>query len=517
LQGFTSQVFDIQTGYLLDNPSWVAIYSIRQICNLMSKVELPCSDAREKAAFSQYVETDQEVQLFERTVTRQLVEEYTEVSKLLWTDIFCQIDESIFNGDIVPKHGPGATADRISGNAKFRQQVWTQRLEEVFPHGEMLFPNWRHYDAERVTLLTPETEMPVRVISVPKTHKTPRIIAIEPLCVQYVQQGLMERLVDLIEGHDYLSVIVGFRDQLLNQQMAKKGSRDGSLATLDLSEASDRVSWLLVQKLVEGRPWLCQGLDSTRTRQADVPGHGVISLSKYASMGSGLCFPIEAMVFTTIVFMAIGRARGKPVRQKDLKSFCGRVRIYGDDIIVPVEYVQSVVELLEAFGLKVNSHKSFWTGKFRESCGKEYYDDHDVSIVKVRKAFPTQRRHAREISSIVSLRNQLFEAGFTESVEWLDSQIERLIPFPEVHPTSPGLGKFTHGPIQGQRECPTLQRPLVMAAKMSDTLPPSPLGDDAALLKFFLKRGDEPYAKDHLRRAGRPDAVTLKLGWVSIY
>jgi len=379
LQGFTSLVFDSQSGLLLHTPEISAIHSVLQICNLFSKVELPCSDAREHAAFRQYVETDKEIQETFASIDPILMDEFKEVSFSLWREIFIEMDESIYNGDIVPKHGPGATADGIRGNAKFRQQQWTQRLEELFPHGEFVFPNWRYFDADRVELLEPENELPVRVISVPKTQKTPRIIAIEPACMQYVQQGLLERLVMSIERHDSLSVLIGFDDQVPNQELARIGSQDGSLATLDLSEASDRVSWPLVQALVDRHPLFKEALDCTRSRRADVPGHGVIPLFKYASMGSALCFPVEAMVFLTIVIMGIRRERGYHISPRALsREMRGKVRVYGDDIIVPVEYVRSVVSLLEAFGLKVNSNKSFWTGKFRESCGKEFYDGRDV-------------------------------------------------------------------------------------------------------------------------------------------
>jgi hypothetical protein len=364
----------------------------------------------------------------------------------------------------------------------------------------------------------PEAEVPVRVISVTKTQKTPRIIAIEPLCVQYVQQGLLESFLTAIGSHDTLSVVVGFTDQDVNQSLAKLGSLNGTLATLDLSEASDRVSYQLVRSMVKQWPWVSEALDATRSRSADVPDHGIHTVNKYASMGSALCFPIEAMVFTTIIFMAIERVRKAPVvSERSIREFKHKVRVYGDDIIIPIEYVQTTVELLEAFGLVVNKDKSFWTGKFRESCGKEYYDGYDVSIVKMRRLFPTQLQHVQEIISLVSLRNQLFDVGLNDTVNWLDSQIERLIPFPYVERTSPALGRYSHMGHETHRMCPHLQRPLVRAMKVKEVLPKSNLGEDSALLKYFLKRGIEPYAKDHLRRAGRPDAVTLKLGWVPAY
>jgi hypothetical protein len=69
--------------------------------------------------------------------------------------------------------------------------------------------------------------------------------------MQYMQQGLMEVFVESIEGHDKHSWIVGFLDQQPNQLLAQEGSLTGKLATLDLSEASDRVSNQLVIEMLD--------------------------------------------------------------------------------------------------------------------------------------------------------------------------------------------------------------------------------------------------------------------------
>jgi hypothetical protein len=432
-------------------------------------------------------------------------------------DVFAQVDREIYVGNIVPKHGPGATADKLSGNQKYLQTSWTERLERIFPHGEFLFPSWSHFiDSSEVDLLEPGSEIPVRVITVPKTQKTPRIIAVEPTCMQYTQQGILEKYVEAIERDDILSQLIGFRDQVPNQELAELGSSDGSLATLDLSEASDRVSNQLVRLMVSDFPHLLEGLDATRSRKADVPGFGVIRLAKYASMGSALCFPIEATVFLIVVLLGIQDELRHRLSKYDISSLIGQVRIYGDDIIIPVDYVQSVVSKLQTFGFVVNADKSFWTGSFRESCGKEYYSGEDVSIVKVREALPTQRKHVREIISTVSLRNQMYYAGNWETVVMLDELLERIIPFPTVLPESPALGRHSFLGYFSEKECRYLQKPLVRAFVVNSRIPPSYLDGPGALLKCFLKRGEEPIAdRKHLERAGRPEAVNIKLRWVS--
>jgi hypothetical protein len=296
--------------------------------------------------------------------------------------------------------------------------------------------------------------------------------------------------------------------------MARRGSLFRDLATLDLSEASDRVSNQLVRELTAQHPWLAKALDATRSRKADVRGK-TIRLAKFASMGSAVCFPIETLVFLTCVFVGIEQALNRPLCRRDLDGYSDSVRVYGDDIVVPVQMTDSVIRSLETYGLKVNRHKSFWTGSFRESCGKEYFRGEDVSIVRVREFLPSSRRHVRELVSAVSLRNNLFLAGLWKSAKHLDRLIGGLIDFPAVLPTSPCLGRYSFLGYDTGKVCPNLHKPLVRGWRISPKIPKSPLGGLGALQKFFLKRGFEPSEEGHLERAGRPHVVNIRRGWVS--
>lgn len=524
--GFTGLIFDPASGTLLDAPSIDAIHAVRQLTRLFSKVNLPCSDVRVDAAIRKFIECEKEVRAYDETRDYQDYDNFGNLSRMLFGDsVFSAMDREIYHGAVVPKHGPGSTADRLSGNRKFYQTEWTERLERVFHASEYLFPSWSHY-LERdstplpITFLEPGAERPVRIVTVPKTLKTPRIIAIEPTCMQYMQQALLETFLDNFNRDRLLSSLIGFDDQVPNQELARLGSLKGDTATLDLSEASDRVSNQLVRKMVAPWLWLAEAIDATRSRKADVPGVGVIRLAKYASMGSALCFPIEALVFTTLVFLGIQKDLGVPLTRKIINdNFVGRVRIFGDDIIVPKEHVRSVVATLQDFGLVVNVNKSFWTGKFRESCGKEFFDGHDVSIVKVKEDLPTSRKHVEEIISTVSLRNLFYEHGMWETARFLDKWMERLIPFPTVLKTSPALGRHSYWSFDStQFECPNLQRPLVKAFVVTGDPPPSKVEGYQALLKYFLKRGEDPFEDEkHLERAGRPKRVNIKLGKVPPY
>jgi hypothetical protein len=517
LGGFLDLVFDRGSGLLLDVPSIDAIFAIRQLTLMFGKLELPCSESRVAKAMQGYIECEQELgALASKGFNNEDLEDFRCMANALWLEPLCEVDRMVYDHELIPKHGPGATADKLRGNAKFKQNQWTYRMEQILPVGEYLLPSWRHYRLlEHVEFLEPGAEQPTRVISVPKTLKTPRIIAIEPTCMQYMQQALSIPITDAISKDDILGRMVGFDNQIPNQEMARRGSREGDLATLDLSEASDRVSNLLVEIMFSRLPHLAAAVQATRSLRADVPGYGVIPLSKFASMGSGLCFPVEAMVFSTILSIAICRDLNLPLRRTSLRKFCSKVRVYGDDIVVPVEHVQSVVELLEAFGFKVNSSKSFWTGKFRESCGKEYFNGQDVSIVKVRQVLPNHQTDVKEIVSLVSLRNQLYERGIWGPLNKLDQLVERFIPFPNTLPTSPLLGRRTFLGYDQGRLGKHLHEPQVKGARTRAVIPHNGIDDLPALLKVFLKRSQDPLEERHLERSGRPKSVCIKIGWGS--
>jgi hypothetical protein len=308
-----------------------------------------------------------------------------------------------------------------------------------------------------------------------------------------------------------------YSSQIPNQEMARQGSRDGSLATLDLSAASDRVSNQHVRALLSLWPSLAEAVDASRSRKADVPGFGVLRLAKFASMGSALCFPFEAMVFTTIVFLGIQDELGRPLTRKDIKSFHGKVRVYGDDIIVPTHMVSGVMKRLASFGMVVNTAKSFGTGKFRESCGADFFDGHDVTVVRVKEEFPTSRKHVDELVSTVALRNHLWERGWYSSADHLDTVISRVLPvYPVVPRSSSALGRWSFDFVRVERMHGDTQTPILSACVAVHEPSTSKVSGYGALLKFFLHRGFEPPAdKKHLERAGRSGSSRIETRWVS--
>lgn len=558
LSGFLGRVFDPCSGVLLVNPDIEAICAVLQLTLYFSKIALPespvrgstatsgrrevVSAARERRAIQEYVECEQDVKDADARLDSSYMEDFRRVSAMLFGDLFTKLDRDVHWLRITPKHGPGAVAERLGSNAKYNQRTWTSRLNRVFPAESYLIPNLRYTEElrEGLNILEPGAETPVRVITVPKTLKTPRVIAIEPAAVQYMQQGLYRAFLSALQEDGFLSRVIGFNDQEPNRAMACEGSLSGELATLDLSEASDRVSNQHVLAMLRDWPALSAAVQATRSRKADVPGHGVIRFAKYASMGSALCFPMEAMVFLTVIFLGIERESNAPLRRKQLvKLFSDKVRVFGDDLIVPRDFVLSVVDELETFGFRVNAGKSFWTGRFRESCGRSYFDGHDVSSVKVRRILPTRRHSANEVISAVKLRNLAYWQGLWQTARWLDNYMEPLLKeWPIVAPTSSLLGRESALGYQFQRLDPNTHGPLTKGYYVSTEPPQDHLEGSGALLKCLLRsetsisrfgldvvRVTGPKTPgiaelpnvdvEHLERYGRPKTVNIKLGWRS--
>lgn len=195
-----------------------------------------------------------------------------------------------------------------------------------------------------------------RLEFVPKNAKTHRSVIVEPVLNGLYQLALGDHMTRRLAAFG-----VDLRDQTRNQNLALSGSLTGALATLDLSAASDSVSSELVFSLLP----LDWAIGLARGRTGHILYRGLrITLEKFSSMGNGFTFPLQSLIF-----WALARA----VCDKDEV-----VSVYGDDIILPSARSEEFIRLLTCSGFAVNEEKSYTTGPFRESCGRDYYRGIDV-------------------------------------------------------------------------------------------------------------------------------------------
>jgi len=519
LRGFFALIFDSSTGRLLNEPQIEAIEGIRQIGNTFKKLEIPCSPRRVAKAFTEFTQIEHDLKL---PIAPDFVNYYLNVSRVLWSSLLTSTEVSAI-ARFKPKHGPGATAEHILGNSKYVIRSWHERLEPYFPLLTTAYANEYACDAggfANVTLVNEEQELPVRVITVPKTLKTPRIIAIEPVCMQYTQQAISRTLTKAIEQSTIAGGHINFTDQTINRRLAMTSSADGTYATIDMSAASDRVPYSLAIRLFDSNPDFQSAVDATRTKKAQLPDGTVLVLSKFASMGSALCFPVESMHFYTVCVGALLEKYKLPVTFKNCLAVSRNVFVYGDDILVPAQDAEIVIEHLHKSMCKVNASKSFWTGKFRESCGADAYDGVLVTPTYVRKTRPDNFSDASSLTSWVATSNLFYKKGYWKTASHMISVCESILgALPVVGPDCAGLGKVSFQPfVSSERWNEDHQVSEVRAWCLRPVYRRDPLDGYNALLKCLLRTGSEDTADcKHLERTVRRGAVALKRRWVRPY
>lgn len=212
---------------------------------------------------------------------------------------------------------------------------------------------------------------------VPKNAKTSRVICFEPhmnIFLQLAVGGFMRRCMRRAG--------IDLSDQSINRKRAKLASLHRHLATIDLSMASDTLAASVVYSLLPPAWWRL--LNRLRSPETTWPDGSVRRVEKFSSMGNGFTFELESLIFYALA-----------------SAVSSNVSVYGDDIIVPTENYDLVVDSLSAFGFKVNSAKSFSCGSFRESCGMDAFGGTDCTPFFIRK-LPTC------VEDVVKVHNALW-------------------------------------------------------------------------------------------------------------
>jgi hypothetical protein len=515
--GMTNQVFD-ESGRLLDEPSIAAISAIRQICRMWKKLTLPCTKAREHAAVEGYLKVEQELSMIDLDPsTNQYLSDFYKVSDLLWSVVLGTANNIVMSGNHVPYHGPGVTATKVLPNQKYDWTVWHQRLEPYFPSDSFCYHNSTAFleESSRIAFANPEQEQPVRVVFVPKTLKTPRVIAVEPACMQYTQQSLSRLIMASLESHSMTIGHINFRDQTINAKLALDASKRGHLATIDLSEASDRVHHALVYRMLSTVPYFRDALFACRSTRATLPTGQTIQLEKFASMGSAMCFPIESMVFYTLLLSREIRRLGLPLTSRSIAIVQQNVFVYGDDLIIPVDGVSSAFLGLSNLGLKVNTHKSFFRGNFRESCGVDAYAGIDVTTIYLRRLLPKGRRDVQGIVSLVAMSNQLFDKGWFNTASFIENFLAKLglkIPYVSDTPSCVGYRRYVTPTVHRRNE--NLQRPEVWGYVVVPKFQHDRIDGHAGLMKWFLQ-GLNPDVR-HSERSVGTGSLAIKSRWCAV-
>lgn len=330
------------------------------------------------------------------------------------------------------KHGPGAVSDQVQGASKYEFPYWPDKLERVFPQADFAFANYGLWAESLSEVVARErfsvSEPPCKLIAVPKTQKAPRLIASEPIAHQWCQQSILTFLRNRVES-SFLSKSIHFRDQTWNSEAALRASHTGDQWTVDLSAASDRISCWLVERVFRRNKSLLQALHATRTRwivnPIDKKSPKALVLKKFSCMGSACTFPVQTIIFYGIAVASVLHARGLKATIKNISSVSEEIRIFGDDIIVPKD-AGECLDLLGYLGLKVNSDKTYRTGRFRESCGCDAYAGVNVTPAYIRSN-PDKAR-PESITSSIDVTNNLVRGKWYNTASRVKTTVEKAMP-----------------------------------------------------------------------------------------
>jgi hypothetical protein len=314
------------------------------------------------------------------------------------------------------------------------------------------------------------------------------------------------------------SSFVSFDNQKLSGDMALQGSRDGSLATIDLSSASDRLSCYVVERLFRKCPSLVHALHASRTRyiRDDISGETPIfvKMKKFASQGTAVTFPVQTLCFLII---ALGSNIQGEVTWTKIRRLRDKVRVFGDDIIIPNTGYADTVRVLTKLGLKVNMEKSFHKGYFRESCGVDAFMGYDITPCKLTRAVPDGPSSRQ---AIIDQSNNLYKKGYWVAAKRLESTMGRSInhlPITALDDSTVGLISFCGRKLDhlAKRWNDSLSRFEWKVLSNKVSIPKVRPGGIPALLQCFTVAKPRDLPREH-GYTGRPK-LRDKLRWDPLY
>jgi len=430
LPAFCGRIFDTifeSSGALRSQPCLRSVYFLRQYLLLDGKLITEPTIEQENIAINEFV--TRQCLLRQRPVP--IEHPVIERAQRLLTRVLSGLDLS----DIQPGHGPGGVAEKLDRVERWGFDTWPKRAERYYPYSVYGTPSFLGICEMGPPKLVDKSS--TRCCLVPKDFKGPRLISAESAATQYLQQGQMRKMMRYIDRHWLLSRSIQLEDQTFNQKMCQK-SYDNGLCTLDLSNASDNVSAVLVWHLLRGVPRLRSQLFATRSQTIQFVGERVV-LASFSPMGSAVCFPVETLVFWSLSMASIRYVHSQWAKAgygsslPSLKESASSLAVFGDDIIIPDYARDTLINALEAVGCSVNRSKTCYATPFRESCGSEWYNGIDVSITRNKRYHYDSVRNIVTNPVLLDLQRKFFLQGLERTAALCRRWAQEIAPTATIH------------------------------------------------------------------------------------
>lgn len=304
-------------------------------------------------------------------------------------------------GDLPLHFGPGANVSCRGGKTSARYKlsaplgVSLEGLKEI----DNLRPHLGRFLDREIFVES------AQMAEVPKNAKTNRTIEFQPLLNTFVQLGIGTVMKKRLRESG-----INLYTQDLNKEDARSASLRDHRSTIDFESASDSLSVRVVQYALSNSHGWFDLLASWRCGHTQARTFSFNS-EKFSAMGNGYTFELESLIF-----WALARSVVRVLGCRDQK-----ISIYGDDLICTTEALDLLTRCCESLGFRINSSKSFSSGPFRESCGKDYVLGIDTRPYYVRGRLTT--------ASVVSFANFLYATWRFEDVrEHLLTYIPKDVP-----------------------------------------------------------------------------------------
>lgn len=409
-----------------------ALGAHRQICHALYKLEVPYEEDTLWSSYQKYRSTEEDLSHWVRVIEdsegtplgSSLARAHGLLSEVIaqrYLSNSLRTQELRDNLGVTPSHGPGSVATGEQGDDKWRFKRKYHRLHSRFPYYDWFICRgsdslvdalpWYHS-------LEGCDESQSKLVAVPKDSRGPRLISEEPLEIQYIQHGYLRFMTRW--RHRHLDGHVFFDQQERHRELSLQSSKDRRYATLDLKDASDRVSRALVKALFP-EP-IFRDLDAMRSTTTILPDGSVVPLNKMSPMGSSVCFPTMAYVLWALCAVAF-EYYSNACFGSDVQEY--PIYIFGDDIIVPVDTVPWVKATLQSVGLIVNEGKSYAKSYFRESCGMDAYYGVDITPIRVRRLSSRRVTSVEAYLAMLSYINSMSDNGWHRTATALQRKLER--------------------------------------------------------------------------------------------
>lgn len=254
-----------------------------------------------------------------------------------------------------------------------------------------------------------------RLVDVPKSSTSRRIIGVEQTERQLLLGQIEDALrlcIDNSKGRYRASGRVVLNNQNRNRDMARIGSTDRSLCTIDFSAASDSISANFLSLIVP--PDLYNQIMELRAWEADFNGD-IRFLNIMVTMGTRVTFPLESGGFWILMLVT-----HDILNRFGIKTNLDDYSVYGDDCIVPYAAYDTFIDLATLCGFLPNMEKSFKDCNYRESCGVECYYGYDLtSHYWPRGGIDPTSADETELISLIELQHRISQhyraSAFLES------------------------------------------------------------------------------------------------------